>query len=300
MKALIIGTDRGIGKALRADLLLKGHEVTGTTRVRENVRDDTLYLDLNEPTPTHSKLPKLDVAYFCAAMTKYEDCRKDELEARRVNAVNPSAIAKRLVESGARVVLLSTSAVLDCRIPRMTVDRPRSPVSAYGRTKAEAETAFLALGPKASVLRLTKVLTPETGKFPKWIGDLSKGLLIECADDFRFSPITLNDVVHTLVSIGGQQEGGIFHASAASDMSYADAAWHIADRINVPRQLVQGRSSRSLNIDADVVTAYTSLDATRLGRMFSFLPPDPRDVIDNVMGSVFAAARKATILRAWP
>ena len=297
MKALIIGIDRGIGKALRADLLSKGHHVTGTTRVRKNVRDGALYLDLNEAPPAYSQLPNVDVAYFCAAMTKYEDCRKDVQTARRVNAVNPSAIAKQLVNSGARVVLLSTSAVFDCRSPCMAVDRPRCPASAYGRTKAEAETAFLALGPKASVLRLTKVLAPDTGKFQEWIGNLSKGLSIECADDFRFSPIRLHDVVHALVSIGGQQEGGIFHVSASSDISYAEAAGHIADRINVPRQLVQGRSSASLNIGDDVVTAYTSLDATRLGRMFSFVPPDPRDVIDNVMGAVFASARQAIVVR---
>ena len=298
MKALIIGTDSGIGKALRADLLLKGHEVTGTTQVRENVRDDTFHLDLSDPTIDHTVLPNADVAYFCAAMTTYKACRENAELALRVNAEAPSAIAKQLVESGARVILLSTSAVLDCRSPCMTADRPRQAVSVYGSTKAQAELAFLALGQMASVLRLTKVLVPEDERFSKWISDLCREKSFSCPDDFRISPITMEHVVQVLIEISDQREGGIFQVSAASDISYAEAAWHTAIRINVPTRLVQGRSSKSLNIDADVVTAYTSLDATRLGRMFSFLPPDPRDVIDNVMGSVFAAARKATVLGA--
>lgn len=298
MKALIIGTDSGIGKALRAELVSKGHEVTGTTRERANVRGDTFYLDLSDPPTDHETLPKADVAYFCAAMTTYRACRENPELALRVNAEAPSAIAKQLVESGARVILLSTSAVLDCRSPRMTADRPRQAVSVYGSTKAQAELSFLALGQMVSVLRLTKVLVPEDERFSKWISDLCGEKSFSCPDDFRISPITMEHVVQALNAISDQREGGIFQVSAASDVSYAEAAWHTADRINVPRQLVQGRSSKSLNIDADVVTAYTSLDATRVGRMFSFLPPDPRDVIDSVMGSVFGAARKATVLRA--
>lgn len=297
MKALIIGMDGPIGNALGKFLRNSGHDVVGTTRKSEKVGKQIVYLDLDDDASLAADFAKNDVAFFCAAMTKYEDCRNDEQRAQRINAANPTAIAKRLVESGSRVVLLSTSAVLDCRSPRMAADRPTCPASAYGRTKAKAETAFLALGPKASVLRLTKVLTPDTGKFPKWIGDLSKGLSIECADDFRFAPIKLDHVVHALGSIGGQQEGGVFQVSSDSDISYADAAWHLADRINAPRQLVQGRSSTSLNIDADAVTAYTSLDTTRLGKMFSFVPPDPRDVIDDVMEAAFAAARQATVMR---
>ena len=298
MKTLIVGIDGLIGNALGEFLCDAGHEVVGTTRSSEKVGKQVVYLDLDNDASVAANLPETDVAFFCAAMTKYEDCRKDEQKARRVNAVNPSAIAKRLVESGTRVIFLSTSAVLDCRSPRMKADRPRQAASIYGRTKAQAELAFFELGPMASVLRLTKVLTSDDKRFSKWISDLSRRESLDCPDDFRISPITLEHVVQALAAIADQREGGIFQVSAASDISYADAAWHIADRINVPRQLVQSRSSKSLNIDADVVTAYTSLDTTRLGRMFSFVPPNPCDVIDNVMGSVFAAARKATVMRA--
>ena len=298
MIVLIVGVDGLIGGALGEAMRIAGHRVVGTSRRRDQIDGGTIYLDLADEACVDALLPAVDVAFFCAAIAEYRTCRENEPLARRVNAEHPAVIAKKLVESGSRVVLLSTSAVIDCRSPRMRADRPRQPASAYGRTKAEAELAFLALGTRAAVLRLTKILTRETGLFPGWIRDLGKGSPVECADDFRFSPITLEHVVRILTSIAGQQEGGVFQVSAATDISYAEAAWHMADRLNVPRQLVQGRSSEMLKIDADVVTAYTSLDSERIEKKFSFVPPNPRDVIDSVMGSLFAAARTATTIRA--
>lgn len=288
MKALIIGIDRGIGKALGADLLSKGHQIAGTTRIRANVQGDIFYLDLNQPPPEFGILPKADIAYFCAAMTTYKECRENPDMAGRVNAKSPSTIAKHLVESGTRVVLLSTSAVLDCSSPRMTVDRPRQAASIYGRTKAQAELAFLALGPMASVLRLTKVLTSEDERFSKWISNLRAGVSFDCPDDFRISPITLQNVLQALIAIADQQEGGIFQVSAASDISHAEAAWHVASRLHVSRQLIRGFPSASLGIAPDVVTAYTSLNVERLSAISRFVAPDPREVIDVVMAPAFA------------
>src|SRR5476649_290074 len=175
MKAIVLGIDSGIGGALGDALTRRGDCVVGTTRRRERESETVFYLDLDDPKSTDAGWPKADVAFFCAALTRFADCRIQPERARRVNVSTPLAIAARLVEHGTRIVFLSTSAVFDCRAPRMKADRPRAPSSAYGRLKAEAEAALLALGPLTSVLRLTKVLTPDMRLFADWIKSLTHG-----------------------------------------------------------------------------------------------------------------------------
>ena len=57
------------------------------------------------------------------------------------DVLTPAKIAARLAGTGVRTILLSTSAVLDCKEPGMSAERPRAPASLYGQFKAEAEEA---------------------------------------------------------------------------------------------------------------------------------------------------------------
>lgn len=292
MKAIILGIDSGIGRALGNALAARGDRFVGTTRRRERVGKTILYFNLDDPKSSDSGLPEADVAFFCAAVTSFADCRNQPELARRVNATTPAAIAARLVKQGTRVVLLSTSAVFDCRVPRMTADRPRLPASAYGRTKAEAEVAFLALGPSASVLRLTKVLTPDMKLFADWIRALMLAKPIRAFDDHRFCPIALGHVVQALLAIADHGEGGIYQASGASDISYADAARYIAGQLGAPAHLVDVCPAVDLNIPSGEVTAYTSLDTARLAALCGFVAPEPWKVIDSIIEPQVAAARR--------
>ncbi len=283
MKVIIIGIDSGIGRALGQVLAMRGDHFVGTTRRHEYVAKRVLQLDLDNPNASYSALPQADVAFFCAAVTSFANCRNMPEVARRVNTTAPAAIATALVKRGTRVVLLSTSAVFDCRAPCMVADRPRLPGSVYGRTKADAEVAFLALGPLASVVRLTKVLTPDMKLFSNWIGTLMAGNTVRAVDDHRFCPIALIDVVQTLVVIAERREGGIYQMSGASDVSYADAARYIAGRLGAPAHLVDACHAVDLDIPFGEVTAYTSLDTARLAAVCGFAAPDPWKVINSVI-----------------
>jgi dTDP-4-dehydrorhamnose reductase len=295
MRAIVVGIDGSIGKALGDALAARGEQVVGTTRRRERVGGNTIYLDLDEPEPARVSLPEADVAFFCAGVTSFSECRLRPEIARRVNAAGPAAIAARLVERGTRVVLLSTSAVLDCRVPHMAADRPRRAASVYGRTKAAAEEAFLALGHSAAVLRLTKVLTPGMKRFAEWIGKLTQGKEMHVPDDLRFCPVALEHVVRASLAIADHSQEGILQVSGAADISYADAARHVARRLGVSSSLIVVSSAADLGIHAEEVTAYTSLDATRLTAICGFAPPEPLVVVDAVIEPMIAAVRQSAV-----
>src|SRR4029077_19035936 len=231
MRILVIGIDSAIGGKLTAVLLARGHRVIGTTRNTRNIKNqNVIFLDLalnDQPA-----LPEAEVAVVCAAMARFEECHNQPELAYRVNVEAPVAIANQLVPRGTRVLLLSTSAVFDCYEPLRKADSIRAPRSVYGQLKKEAENRLLDKGQWTAVLRLTKVLNPDAGILIKWIDDLAAGRKVRAFEDHGFCPVPLSaavDAVAAIIACGGS---GIFQLSGANDISYAEAALHLASRLH--------------------------------------------------------------------
>jgi dTDP-4-dehydrorhamnose reductase len=278
--ALVIGADGLVGSALTAALKARGRRVIGTTRRCESASTkDTVHLDLADPIP--AALPEMKVVYICAAMTKLADCRLSPDLARRINYEAPLDIATRFVRQGTKVVFLSTAAVLDCRAPRMRADRPREGQSVYGKWKGAAEAGILALSAQATVLRLTKVLTPDAILFRNWVRALRSGETIEAFDDHRISPIRLCDVVGALLAIG-DAPGGIFQVSGAHDVSFFDMARHLAKAFDAPADSVVECHASAHGIPPEETSSFTSLDCGRLTDLNGFKPPEPYRILDEL------------------
>jgi dTDP-4-dehydrorhamnose reductase len=290
---LIIGIDSLIGASFAEALVTRGTAVIGTTRRAQSSGPGArMVLDLAAVDAAHVQLPSVDVAVLCAAMARFADCREHPEVARRVNVSVPAVLAARLVRAGARVILLSTSAVFDCRSPRVPANRSASPKTAYGALKAEAEAAILALGTQASVLRLTKVITPRMPLFVNWIGALSRGEAIEAFADLTFSPITMFDVLTGLLAILADQSGGIYQLSGAEDVSYAEAARYLADKAGVSADRVKAVRAIDRGIPESEVTRYTSLDTSRLSGLTGWRPPAAIHVLNTVFTTSFREERR--------
>lgn len=287
--AIVVGGDSLIGKALSAALRARGDQVTATSR-RGDAGADWVRLDLADARAVAGvELPAADVAFLCAAMTRLAECRDAPELARRVNAESPAALAARLTTAGTRVVFLSTAAVLDGSAPSMAADSPPAPRSAYGRDKAAAEAAILPLG-GAAVLRFGKVVSAPWKLIDDWIAALARGEPVTAFGDQRFAPLTVDQAVRALLCVGDSGEAGVFQASGAADISYADAARHLAGRLGADTGLVRERSAVDGGIPAAEVTPYASLDASRLRGLCGFEAPQPGAVLDAVFGPALAQA----------
>src|SRR5262245_38308781 len=97
MKALVIGGDGSIGSALTEALLSRGDTVCQTTRRPVLAARNAIRLDLASFEIDALRLPEADIAFFCAAITSFAACRKDESLARQVNVARPALLARRLV-----------------------------------------------------------------------------------------------------------------------------------------------------------------------------------------------------------
>ena len=288
MRAIVVGTDGFIGRALAIELARQGHQAFGTTRRREGVVPGKVsYLDL-AAGPWQIERERADVAFICAAMTSIAECRRSPEQARLVNTVGPIKVARALLEKGIRPIYLSTNAVFDCQEPRMAIDRPKKPSSLYGALKSEAEDVILRLSPKAVVVRLTKVLTTSS-LLSGWWRALNANLPVEAARDHRIAPISREHAVSSLIGIATRASGGVFQLSASSDVSYVDLAYRMAERAGRGRQLVSAKAATDLGIPANEVMHYTSLDARRACELTGIATPGPFAAIDRTIEELAAS-----------
>jgi len=288
MRCLIIGADGSFGEPLSQALGRLGHEVIATTRRRERAGSGRLFLDLAETLPD---LPTVDVAVICAAVARFEECRRYPELAHRVNVAAPIELGRSLTRAGVRVILLSTSAVFDGRKAYVEEDEKAAPRSAYGRFKAAAESGLLDLGSAVSVLRLTKVLKPNMGLLAEWIVRLGRGEAVRAFDDHRLSPLCVAQVIDAIVALIGSSASGIYHLSGAGDVSYADAARFFARCVGAAEDRVEAVPAVAHGLDEADLTPFTSLGTRRLSRLTGFVPPEPYAVLKSVYGPEIDAVR---------
>jgi len=237
-KVLVVGGDGTIGGALVTRLDQMGLPVVRTTRRCDESWERSIFLDLDEQSAWNLPEKPFASAVFCAAITSVEACESDPDTTRKVNVDNTVKLAERLLASGTFVVFLSIDMVFDGIRPLVRTDQATNPVTQYGLQKANVEEALLGHSENVAVVRLGKVVGPQASVLTQWVGDLRSGIAIHPFNDLVLAPVSLDCVISLLVHITTSRQGGIFHATGPTDITYADAAYWIADRLGVDDRLV--------------------------------------------------------------
>jgi dTDP-4-dehydrorhamnose reductase len=164
------------------------------------------------------------------------------------------------METGTHTVMLSSNMVYDGSMSLVASDVPRSPVTEYGRQKAELEGILLSDPQKAAVLRLTKVLHRDLPLLNRWTADITAGKSIEAFADYFCSPILLSTVLRGLLRIINQGMGGVWQFSAPDQVSYAEIARHLAISLRASQSLVR---ESACGTSVEHVPCHTTLDVSR-------------------------------------
>jgi dTDP-4-dehydrorhamnose reductase len=281
---LIVGSDSLLGRELMARMQQAGESVIGTTRRRDQVSGPHVYLDLSEDVERWQCDRPVGVAVLCAGATKLASCEADPAATARINVQGISALARNLAVSGTFILHLSTSSVFDGSAPRRLPHDPVSPRSEYGRQKAEAERQVLELGKLGAVVRLTKVLEPRPPLLQGWVQALRSGQPIHPFSNMVMAPIPLEFVGEVLHRLVGLRLPGVIQVSAERDVTYAEAARHIARRLGADEDLVQPITAEEAGIPRIAKPAHTTLDAAWLRGELGLAPPDVWSTIDTALG----------------
>ncbi len=279
---LIIGGDSLIGGTLADRLSGLGRDVTVTTRRESANAASRIALDLSHQPDTWPAMPDAGVWVICAAVTKPSNCRASPEESFRINVEAIGHLAQAAARANARVIFLSTNQVFDGTVPHRRADDKHCPITEYGRQKAAAEDRVLDASADFSVVRLTKVLEPGFDLMKGWIRDLGQGREISPFSDMVMAPVALDTAVNVLVTIMDKRASGIFQVSGPEDISYADAASHLALRLGAAPALVHPIRGGVSILLPEETPRHTTLDTDRLTEETNIRFPDAFDVLDHV------------------
>lgn len=284
---LVVGGDGAIGAALCRALRGKGASVHAGTRRPALVGPGRPQVDLGK-----SAWPALDGTAYASAViaggaTGIATCNADPDGTWRINVDGVGRLAHVLARRGTQVILLSTSHVFDGRRRFPGPSDPVSPTDAYGRQRVEAERQILAL-PGGAVLRLAKVLTPDLPVLEAWRRDLLAGRPILPFADRYLAPVTMAQVCEVLDRMHRRRVTGLWQLSASDDISYADLAMVLADRLRVGRSLVRPVPQPESLAEGTTGPRFTAFDVSRLSAELGIPVPDPlavaKEVVEALVG----------------
>ena len=135
---LIVGTDSDIGRAVKTHWDTNNTVYHASTRNKDSSNSVRPHIDLTKDITLNDQL-NYDVAVLCAGITRLELCRKDPEGTRKINVDGTLRLARYLSERGTYVIFLSTDKVYDGSRKYRSPDDNISPITEYGRQKAEVE-----------------------------------------------------------------------------------------------------------------------------------------------------------------
>jgi dTDP-4-dehydrorhamnose reductase len=174
--------------------------------------------DVTLPPP--DDLPELDLILHAAAWTDVDGAEAHPQEAAAVNVGGTQHVAQLATQLGAPLVLFSTDYVFDGRKrePYVESDAP-NPLSAYGRTKLQAEAAA---GGDAWIVRTSWLFGWTSTNFVRTMLRLgAERDEVAVVDDQRGSPTYVG---HLAAAVRGLLElpRGTWHVAAGGECTWAE------------------------------------------------------------------------------
>jgi dTDP-4-dehydrorhamnose reductase len=280
-KVLIIGGDGQLGSYLSRSLTQFDMEIVATTRKTKGLSSNSIFLDLIDPTNSLANIPEnIDYALICAAETSIEKCNSYPKETSRINVHGVQILTEFFNRKKIPILFFSTNLVFDGKAPYERKDSLRTPFTEYGQQKKMAENLILDGTGDATILRLSKVISPNMLLLKNWCADLLGGKVIHPFYDSVMAPISIDLVAKLVAKIISNRALGIIQASANDDLSYANAATYIANKLGAPSELVQAISYRDRGINYSPQHS-TFDDASLLA--LGIDAPDPLDALSSFL-----------------
>ena len=222
MKWLITGGDGQLGRAMGLEL---------SRQKCEHISLSHLELDIANLVQVRDRLERElpDVVLNAAAWTDVDLAETQEGDARAINAEGPKFLAESCARINAKFVHISTDYVFsgDATLP-WSEGALQSPVSAYGRTKAEGEKSVLGAYPRGTyVVRTSWLYSPWGKNFVKTMAKiaLEDSKNIDVVIDQIGQPTSAIDLAKQIYeTIIQDLPPGIYHGTNSGQSSWHELA----------------------------------------------------------------------------
>ena len=251
------------------------YDVSRTTRNHFLLDSSYIYLDLEIIESLDKIQTSYDFVIFCAAMTSVNKCEEMPSKAYDINYHNTFILAEKFIENGCFTIFFSTSQVFSGLNKIEKINNIINPVTVYGKSKALLEKKLLLYQNNVSIIRSTKIIFKNCHLFDSWVGSLESEKSIYPFKDVYFSPISIEYLLCGVEKIIKEKIIGLNHVSAKKDFLYADAAYYIANKLNLNKNLIIPKYLKETNIKH--CPKYTLLESSLFD---SNKVPSPESALD--------------------
>lgn len=219
MKILVTGANGQLGREIARQG--SGHELILTDVTKLDITDNAAVRDF-------FRTVKPQAVIHCAAYTNVDAAESDVDGAFRVNVVGAQNIAAGCLESGARMVYVSTDYVFDGtkQEPYREFD-PVRPQSVYGVTKEQGESIVRQILGRHYILR-TAWLYGDGNNFVRTMLRLAEqNPSLRVVDDQVGTPTSTVDLARAIFTVLQSDSYGTYHATCQGQCSWYDFAREI-------------------------------------------------------------------------
>ena len=278
MKILLAGRGGQVGSELEKILPALG----------ELIATDRASLDLADPDAIRRRVREAKPALIVNA-TAYNAVDKAESEpaaAMQVNAVAPGVLAEEAKRLGALLVHYSTDYVFDgAKGAAYREDDPPAPLSAYGRSKLQGESAVLAAGCRHLVLRTSWVYSARATNFYRIIrSKAAAGEPMRMVDDQTSVPTSSVFLAEYTLALLRENAEGLLHLVPSGQATRYAFAREVVRALGSASTLAPARTSDFPS--AARRPAYSVLDNRKAAAVLRRGIPDWRDLLPPIIAQV--------------
>lgn len=225
------------------------------------------------------------VVIYCSGIVSIEKCERNPTEAFWVNSKIPSFIARKLAKTKTKLIYISTDAVFDGAIKFPTENVVTNPLSIYGESKLLGEREVLSASESNLVCRVNFV-----GRSPRgdslldyFLERLTAKQIAPGYQNVFFSPLYIDDVIHSVIRLIQINANGIFHLVGNTRMSKFEFGQIIEkllykdSNLVTPAEFINLSSSPKRSLDLSL----SNKKARHFGIDFPSITSRLTEVIDN-------------------
>ena len=223
---VVIGVDGMLGRCWAELLTSRGIDHLATTLDELDITDQAAL--------ERFVTPGTQWVVNCAAYTLVDAAEEHEELANEVNGHAVGRMAERCKDIGAKLLHYSTDYVFDgtATLPYPT-DHPRSPVNAYGRSKALGEELIERSGVEHLLVRSSWLYAPWGQNFVLTVRELAKAReSLRVVHDQRGRPTDSRKLAEVSLALAEQGSRGLFHVTDGGECTWFELAALIADVVN--------------------------------------------------------------------
>jgi dTDP-4-dehydrorhamnose reductase len=283
---LIVGANSEIGLAAARLIRAQGNEVLTTTR-RPVADPEQLRLDFSSPIESFRIPEGVRCACIFVAVARLAACEADPAGSAFVNVERTITLMDLLVGRGIYTLFLSTNQVFNGDSPHVPAEAPISPISEYGRQKAEAEQMLrmrIADGAPIGVLRLAKVVSPGMTLLSTWTRELASGRSIRAFSDMTMAPTPVDVAAMSIARILEDRLPVIAQLTGPRDVTYTEVGRFLAEKVGADPRLVEPVSALQCGMPRGSTPRNTTLDSSYIAEKYDLTVPDAFDVIEKALG----------------